>query len=264
MPPQALAALATLVSFAPHGNRIDLKLDRGAAEMVWATPSTFRFRRSLDGALPQAKTAQHAAVELEIDDQPGLVLVRSKFLEVAIRKNGVTLQVRRRDGSPLMADAAEPRTDAVGVSWERQSPAGARFYGLGPRADAALDLGGRAQRTSRAVPAVHRRLRRRPHGARLLPIRFHEPGALPHRSPRRRLLLLLRPDSETDFRGAPRSARRGRSVDRLHGAVRLVGRPARNAAAPGSWRHDRHARANCRPAARTPALLRSCCGGRGS
>ena len=46
MPPQALAAVATLLSFAGHGNRIELRLDRGSAELVWITPSTFRFRRT--------------------------------------------------------------------------------------------------------------------------------------------------------------------------------------------------------------------------
>jgi len=33
MTPQALAAFATLVSFAVHGNRVELKLDRGSAEL---------------------------------------------------------------------------------------------------------------------------------------------------------------------------------------------------------------------------------------
>ena len=41
MPPQALAAVATLLSFAPHAHRVELRLDRGSAELVWLTPSTF-------------------------------------------------------------------------------------------------------------------------------------------------------------------------------------------------------------------------------
>jgi len=53
MPAQALAALATLLACVPHGNRIELQLDRGSAELVWVTPSTFRFRRTLDGFLPE-------------------------------------------------------------------------------------------------------------------------------------------------------------------------------------------------------------------
>ena len=52
MPPQALAAIATLLSVVPHGNRIELQLDRGGAELVWVSPSTFRFRRVLEVRLP--------------------------------------------------------------------------------------------------------------------------------------------------------------------------------------------------------------------
>jgi hypothetical protein len=51
MPAQALAAIATLMSFVPHGNRVDLQLDRGSAEFVWISPSAFHFRRTLEGPL---------------------------------------------------------------------------------------------------------------------------------------------------------------------------------------------------------------------
>ena len=167
--------------------------------MVWHSRPPFASGAPSMG--PAAgEAAQHAAVELEIDDQPGLVLVRSKFLEVAIRKNGVTLQVRRR-GRLTVERMPRAANRCLGVSWERQSPAGGNFTAWVHASCRARS--GRKPRPAhiRALPAVHRRLCRRPHGARLLPIRFHEPGALPHRSPRRRLLLLLRPDSETDFRG---------------------------------------------------------------
>ena len=40
MPPQALAAAATLLSFAAHGNYIDFKLDRGAAAARICPPTT--------------------------------------------------------------------------------------------------------------------------------------------------------------------------------------------------------------------------------
>ena len=56
MTPQALAAVATLVSFAVHCNRVDLQLDRGSAELVWVSPSAFHFRRTLKGPLTPAKS----------------------------------------------------------------------------------------------------------------------------------------------------------------------------------------------------------------
>jgi hypothetical protein len=144
MAAQALAAVAALISFAPHGNRIDLRLDHGAAEMVWVSPSTFRFRRAVAGPLPAVEWKDRAPVELKIDDEPGLVRVRSKFLDVAIQKRGVLVRVRKLDGTALMSDMSEPAAAGDGVVWERQMPAGVRFYGLGPRTDEGFDLRGKA------------------------------------------------------------------------------------------------------------------------
>jgi hypothetical protein len=144
MPPQALAAVATLLSFAPHGNHIEFRLDRGAAELVWVTPSTFRFRRTLDGPLPEVKSEEHALVRVEAEDGPSGVRLRSDAIEVSIQKHGLLLQVRRRDGTILMADLSEPRPSGSGVVWERQAPAGVLYYGLGPRTDWAFDARGKS------------------------------------------------------------------------------------------------------------------------
>src|SRR6478752_5454762 len=48
---QALAVFATVLGIAADGNRIEFKLDHGSGELVWVTPSAFRFRRVLDGTL---------------------------------------------------------------------------------------------------------------------------------------------------------------------------------------------------------------------
>jgi hypothetical protein len=142
--PQALAALATVLAFTPHGNRIDFQLDRGAAEIVWLSPSSFHFRRSLDGPLAARKAAV-SSVTLEVDDTPAAVLVRSPFVEVTIRKRGVLVRVRALDGTPLLSDAGEPVAAGAGVEWERESPAAVRYYGLGPRTDVFFDLRGKLQ-----------------------------------------------------------------------------------------------------------------------
>lgn len=143
---QALAAVATLLSFAPHGNRIELQLDHGSAELEWVTASTFRFRRVLSGRLPDVKSKETEAVAIQADDVPGAVRLRSKYLDVTIQKHGLLVRVRKLDGSTLLADLSEPRSEAAGVTWERQSPAGAQLYGLGPRVDAVFDLHGKSVR----------------------------------------------------------------------------------------------------------------------
>src|SRR5215468_3137059 len=100
--PQALAALATVLAFAPHGNRIDFQLDHGAAELIWLSPSTFHFRRTLKGPLAPGKPAAAPAVALDIDDTPAALRIRSTFVEVTIRKRGALVRVRALDGSSLL------------------------------------------------------------------------------------------------------------------------------------------------------------------
>ncbi len=133
MPPQALAAVATLLSFAAQGNRIEFKLDHGSAELTWVSDSTFRFRRSLDGALPTAEWNPPNAVAVKIDDLPGAVRLRSKRIEVSIQKRGLLVSVNGPDGQPVMTDVSEPRAAQDGVEWERAMPAGVRYYGSDAR-----------------------------------------------------------------------------------------------------------------------------------
>jgi hypothetical protein len=146
MPPQALAAVATLLAALPHGNTIELQLDHGNAEMVWITPGTFHFRRVLNGPLHPSEEAAHEPLTIAIEDSAGQVRLRSRLIEVTFEKQGVRVGVRRLDGTPLMIDLTEARSEAGGVVWERQSLPDAAFYGLGPRTDAGFDLRGKSVR----------------------------------------------------------------------------------------------------------------------
>ena len=150
MPPHALAAVATLLAVLPHGNRIELQLDRGSAELVWITPSTFHFRRVLNGPLHPSAEAAHEPVVLQTAFEShagaGELSLRSRLIEVKVEKQGLKVGVRRLDGTPLMLDLSEARSEAGGVVWERQALPGASFYGLGPRTDAGFDLRGKSVR----------------------------------------------------------------------------------------------------------------------
>jgi hypothetical protein len=146
MPPQVLAAAATVLAFLPHGNRIEMQLDRGNAELTWITPSTFHFRRVLNGPLHPSEEAAHDPVALTTEDSGGQIRMRSRVVEVAIEKQGLKVAVWRPDGTPLMVDLSEARSEAGGVVWERQAIPGASFYGLGPRTDAGFDLRGKSVR----------------------------------------------------------------------------------------------------------------------
>jgi Glycosyl hydrolases family 31 len=149
MPAQALAAVATLLAFAPHGNRVEMTLDHGSAEVVWSSARAFRFRRTLAGPLPvlppaASTDAAGETVDLKIDDTPGAMRMRTPLLEVTIDKHGLLVHVKTPDGEPVMTDASEPREQSGHVVWDRRAAAGVRFYGLGPRDDATFDLRGRA------------------------------------------------------------------------------------------------------------------------
>jgi hypothetical protein len=150
MSPQALAAVATLLSFAAHGDRIDFTLDRGSAELQWYSDSTFRFRRTLEGPLAALSLPEKQPVAIQIDDTPGVLRIRSESIEVAVQKHGLLVAVFRSNGKPLLKDLTEPAASEQGVAWERESPAGERFYGLGPRPDPQFDLNGKA--VSAAIP----------------------------------------------------------------------------------------------------------------
>jgi hypothetical protein len=89
MPPQALAAVATLLAAVAHGNRIELQLDRGSAELIWISPGTFHFRRVLNGPLhPTAETAREP-VAVTIQNSAGELRLRSRVVEVTIVKQGL-------------------------------------------------------------------------------------------------------------------------------------------------------------------------------
>src|SRR3954465_1396971 len=138
---QGLAILATVLGIASQGNRIELKLDHGSGELVWVTPSAFRFRRVLDGTLAPMKNRD--AVPYDVDETPGVVRVRSKFIDVTIQKRGALVRVQRPDGSKLMSDLTEARAVGNGIEWDRELLREARYYGLGPRTDAVFDLRGK-------------------------------------------------------------------------------------------------------------------------
>jgi hypothetical protein len=150
MPAQALAAVATLLTFAAHGDRIEFTLDHGSADLQWYSDSTFRFRRSLEAPLAPLPRPEAKPITIRIDDAPGALHIRSESIEVVIQKHGLLVSVLRSKGQSLMKDLSEPAVSGQGVAWERESPPGERFYGLGPRPDPHFDLTGKA--VSASIP----------------------------------------------------------------------------------------------------------------
>src|SRR5215471_17554394 len=122
---QALAAAATLLAVTPHGNQYELKLDRGSAEMVWLSPGAFRFRRVLQGDLPKVDSTEREPSGVRVEDAAGQVTLRTRSLEVILFKQDLRIEVRQVGGGVLLRDVSAQRSEAGGVTWEREAPAGA-------------------------------------------------------------------------------------------------------------------------------------------
>ena len=133
---------ATLVSSSHDGNLVFLQLSDGGAQVEWLSDSSFRFSRSWGGPVSRGPIKSAQPISLKITDTPDALTIATKYLLLTIAKRGVLVRVAEPDATPIMSDlsAAELR-DGLLV-WERTAAPGVRFYGLGARADAAVELRG--------------------------------------------------------------------------------------------------------------------------
>jgi len=137
---------AAILNHTRQENRIHFDLDQGSAEIERLSPSTFRFQRTLAGALPGLAVPDHPPVPLRIVEAAGEYLLSSKHLTLTLRKHGVLLRVAKADGTVLVTDLSELQVRDGALHWERSAPPRVRYYGLGPRSDMVLDLRGRVLR----------------------------------------------------------------------------------------------------------------------
>jgi hypothetical protein len=133
---------ATLVSSSHNGNLVLLQLSDGTARVEWLSDSSFRFTRSWDRTVSQARAKSAQPIPLKIGDTPDALTIATKFLLLTIAKRGVLVRVAEADATPIMSDLSEPELRKGAVAWERTAAPAVRFYGLGARGDAAVELRG--------------------------------------------------------------------------------------------------------------------------
>ena len=138
-----------ITGFTRHGNRFLFQLREGAAELEWATPSTFRFRRTFAFELPARSVKEMEPVAVTVKEDAQLINFSTTFLTMHVRRDDLRITLRRADGSLLVNDLGASRRDGV-ISWERESEPGVRYYGLGTRTESTLNLRGMLVRD--AVP----------------------------------------------------------------------------------------------------------------
>src|SRR6202040_3696152 len=81
-------------------------------------------------------------IPLKIGDTPDALTIASKYLLLTIAKRGVLVRVAEPDATPIMSDLSEAELRDGVIAWERVAAPGVRFYGLGARVDAAVELRG--------------------------------------------------------------------------------------------------------------------------
>ena len=137
-----LLPAATLVSSSHEGNLVHLQLSDGSAQLEWLSDSSFRFTRNWGHRTEQAPAKNAAPIPFKIDNIPNALTIATKYLLVTIAKRGVLVRVAEPDATPIMSDLSEAERRDGTLAWERTAAPGVRFYGLGARADAAVELRG--------------------------------------------------------------------------------------------------------------------------
>ena len=131
-----------IVSYSRHGNRFVFQVRDGAAELEWRTPSTFRFRRTFSIDLPPRSEADVEPVTVDVKETADAIRFSTTFLTASIQRDDLRVSARKADGALLMSDATAAQNRSGVISWERASEPGVRYYGLGARTAASLNLRG--------------------------------------------------------------------------------------------------------------------------
>lgn len=139
----AQAGAAEVVSSRRAGPRVAFALDAGEAQIDWLSDSTFRFRRAFTGTLPRQPVPRSEA-NLEVTDNGTELLFRTRYFAVSLRKRGLALRVTASSGKVVFEDLSPAEYSGGVLRLERAAAPEARFYGLGPRADAELNLRGKS------------------------------------------------------------------------------------------------------------------------
>jgi len=125
------------------GNTYQLKFTEGDGQIEWISASSFRFTRSWSGGVALHEPLSGEPVEIKASGVDGKFRFETRYLAVEIDDAGAHLRVDDSKSKRLLAS-----TIGKGAV-ESAIAAGERFYGLGPRRSAKLDLRGSVIETER-------------------------------------------------------------------------------------------------------------------
>jgi hypothetical protein len=136
------AGLACAGTLERAGNTFQLAFTEGSGQIEWISPSTFRFTRSWSGKVEQREPLSGEMVEVKASGAEGKYRFETKYLVVEIDDAGSRLTVNDPERRLLASTVAKGAVESAIAPGER-------FYGLGPRRPAKLDLRGSAIETER-------------------------------------------------------------------------------------------------------------------
>ncbi|MCC6538330.1 MAG: hypothetical protein IT162_12310 [Bryobacterales bacterium] len=140
-----------LVSWQRRLNLTLLDWESGAGELEILNPSTFRFLRCPSKPCAGRNPATEA-VPFQTVETAAAFEVKTSYLEIRVRKIDGGLMVKSYRGVQLLDEVVPAGARPKGLHFAMKSAAATeRFYGLGPRTDAELNLRSQALRTSRPL-----------------------------------------------------------------------------------------------------------------
>ena len=139
-----------LVSWQRRLNLTLLEFETGGGEIEILNPSTFRFVRCrikpCAGRTPSQDPVEFRTAETNLAFE-----FRTTFIEIRVRKNDGGLMVKSRHGVEMLDEIVAPAPAPPGLFFQRRAPEGERFFGLGPRTGADLNLRGQLVATDRPL-----------------------------------------------------------------------------------------------------------------
>jgi hypothetical protein len=93
----ALAAPAGIVSRDWKDATLTLKLDDGAAEIEWISPTSFRYTRTWGPQADRLPKIAHDPVKVDFEDRPSGLFMRTRYMNLDLDRASLTLRAKSSD-----------------------------------------------------------------------------------------------------------------------------------------------------------------------
>lgn len=125
------ASASSVVSVSRSGNSVQFRLDDGAAEILWMSPSTIRVRQAWRDRAAVRPAPKVEKLDFSLFEAEDSVRLRSRDVAVLVTKRPFAIRFESVDGSTLV-EQVDARLDATGkVDYHFRLQPDERLYGLG-------------------------------------------------------------------------------------------------------------------------------------